>query len=294
MQFSLNSEAAGKSRLQADVSSAIARLRSLHDGDRAFSDVVSFGIEAVPELRTLLLQREPSGLYVPRRRAVEALAALRSFDTLGEFLQLDREIEDPVERLGEEVIISAAARLIARLQEEWVFQLLIDLANRHSLSGVLAGLGAFKRLESIPCLIRALAEDDVRPTAEAVLRSFGRAARPQLIRAAIPSKDRVRPENETNLRARRSAIRVLLDIGVTRKDWPLVRPLMRDEDVRIAILACHACIRAGTAADRLDATARLALLRSHGDWPQRQQIDEVAQRLAGKRSAKGGGAMERG
>jgi hypothetical protein len=275
MQFSLNSEAAGKSRLQADVSSAIARLRSLHDGDRAFSDVVSFGIEAVPELRTLLLQREPSGLYVPRRRAVEALAALRSFDTLGEFLQLDREIEDPVERLGEEVIISAAARLIARLQEEWVFQLLIDLANRHSLSGVLAGLGAFKRRE-------------------AVLRSFGRAARPQLIRAAIPSKDRVRPENETNLRARRSAIRVLLDIGVTRKDWPLVRPLMRDEDVRIAILACHACIRAGTAADRLDATARLALLRSHGDWPQRQQIDEVAQRLAGKRSAKGGGAMERG
>jgi hypothetical protein len=130
------------------------------------------------------------------RRAVEALAALRSFDTLGEFLQLDREIEDPVERLGEEVVVSAAARLIACLREEWVFQLLLDLANRHSLSGVLAGLGAFKRLESIPCLIRALAEDDVRPTAEAVLRSLGRAARPQLIRAAIPSKDRVRPENE--------------------------------------------------------------------------------------------------
>jgi HEAT repeat protein len=293
MQSSSNREAAGKSRLQADVSRAIARLRSLHDGDRAFSDVVSFGIEAVPELRTLLLQRDPSGLYVPRRRAVEALAALRSFDTLGEFLQLDREIEDPVERLGEEVVISAAARLIARLREEWVFQLLLDLANRHSLSGVLAGLGAFKRLESIPRLIRALAEDDVRPTAEAVLRSLGRAARPQLIQAAILSKDRVRPENETNLRARRSAVRVLLDIGVTRKDWPLLRPLMQDKDHRIAIVACTACDRIGTRTDRLYANSRLAVLKQSCDWLQRQQIDEVAKRLARRRSARTGGNIER-
>ena len=96
MQFSSGSEAVGGSRLQTDVSRAIARLTSLHNGDRALSEVVRFGIEAVPELRALLFKREPSGLYVARRRAVEALAALKSFDTLGEFLRLDREIEDPV------------------------------------------------------------------------------------------------------------------------------------------------------------------------------------------------------
>jgi hypothetical protein len=152
------------------------------------------------------LQRERSGLYVARCRAVEALAALRSFDTLGEFLRLDREIDDPVERLGEEVVISAAARLIARLQEEWVFQLLLDLAKRRSLSGVLAGLGAFERPESIPCLIRALMEDDVRSTAEAVLLSFGREARTQLVSAAIRPIDQARPERETSLRMRRSAL----------------------------------------------------------------------------------------
>ena len=292
MQSSSSSEAVGRWRLQTDVSRVIDRLRSLHNGDRALSEVVKFGIEAVPELRALLFKREPSGLYTARRRAVEALAALKSFDTLGEFLRLDREIEDPVERLGEEVVISAAARLIARLQEEWVFQLLLDLANGHSRSGVLAGLGAFKRPESIPYLIRALAEDDVRPTAEAVLRSFGPAARPQLIRAAIASKHGVRPEKETNRRARRSAIRVLLDIGITRKDWSLLRPLMQDEDLRIAILACMACAGVGTAADRLGAAARLALLRSCGDWLQRQQIDEIAERLAAKRSAKRGRAVD--
>ena len=292
MDSSTNSEAAGKSPQQLRVSSAIERFKSLQDGDRSFSEVVRFGIEAVPELRALLFKREPSGLYVARRRAAEALAALKSFDTLGEFLRLNREIEDPVERVGEEVVISAAASLIARLHEDWVYNLLLDLTKRHVLSGVLAGLGEFKRPGSIPLLIRALSEDEVRPTAEAVLRSFGHAARPQLIRAANPSKDRVQPESETNLRGRRSAIRVLLDIGVTRRDWPLLRPLMQDEDPRIAILACMACAGVGTAADRLGAAARLAPLRSLGDWPQRQQIDEIAARLAAKRPAKRGRAVD--
>ena len=76
MNSSTNKEAPGKPRPQVSVSSAIERLKSLHDGDRVFSELVSFGFEAVPELRGLLLQRERSGLYVARCRAVEALAAL--------------------------------------------------------------------------------------------------------------------------------------------------------------------------------------------------------------------------
>ena len=227
------SQPTGKSSKHPGVTRAIERLKSLHDGDRAFSDVVCFGAEAVPKLRNLLLQREPSGLYQVRRRAVEALAALKSFDTLGEFLRLDREIDDPVERLGEEVVVSTAARLIAQLREEWVFQLLLGLAKRRGLSGVLAGLGAFKRPESIPCLVRALTEDDLRPTAEGVLQSLGRAARPQLVRAAIHSIDPIRPDSETGLRARRSALKVLLEIGVSRKEWPFLRPLMQDKTFRL-------------------------------------------------------------
>jgi hypothetical protein len=271
-----------ESSLHPGAASAIERLKSLHDGDRAFAEVLSFGIEAVPGLQALLLQREPSGLYLARRRAVDALAALKSFDTLAEFLRLDREIDDPVERLGEEVVISAAARMIAQLREEWVFQLLLNLANRRSLSGVLAGLGAFRRAESIPCLVRALAEDDLRSTAEAVLLSFGRSARQQLVQAAIHSIDALRPESETGLRARRSALRALLDIGVTRKEWPLLRPLMQDEDLQIALLACTACGRVGAAADRNTAAARLAILRLRANWLQRDQIDDIAKGLAQK------------
>jgi hypothetical protein len=254
-------EGLGKSALHVGVASAIERLKSLRHGDEAFADVLSFGTEAVPELRTLLLQREPSGLYQARRRAAEALGALRSFDTLGEFLWLDRKIDDSVERLGEEVVIGTAARLIAQLQEEWVFQLLLNLAKRRRLSGLLAGLGVFKRPESITCLVGALAEDELRPIAEAALRLFGRAAAPELFRAAVHSNDPERPESETDRRARRSALRVLLEIGVSRKEWPLLRPLMQDEDPRIAMLACIACARVGTPLDRANAASRLAIPR---------------------------------
>jgi len=282
MASSSTSEPVGKLHLHPRVASAIERLKSLHDGDRAFSDVVGFGAEAVPELRNLLLQREPSGLYQVRRRAVEALAALKSFDTLGEFLRLDREIDDPVERLGEEVVVSTAAPLIAQLREEWVFQLLLGLAKRRGLSGVLAGLGAFKRPESIPCLVRALTEDDLRPTAEGVLQSFGRAAGPQLVWTATHSIDPIRPDSETGLRARRSALKVLLEIGLSRKEWPFLRPLVQDDDLQIALLACIACARVGAASDRKSAASRLTVLRSRGDWLQRQQIDAIAKRLAGE------------
>jgi len=131
-------------------------------------------------------------------------------------------------------------------------------------------------------MVRALAEDDLRPTAEGVLQSIGRAARPQLVRAAIHSFDSVRPESETALRARRSALRVLLEIGVSRKEWPFLRPLMQDEDLQIAMLACIACDRVGTASDRTSAASRLTVLRSRGDWLQRQQIDALAKGSTGE------------
>ena len=287
-------EGAGTSPLQLEVANAIERLKSLHGGDEALSEVLSFGAEAVAGLRTLLMQREPSGLYQARRHAAEALAALRSFDTLGEFLRLDRDINDPVERLGEDVVVGTAARLIAQLREEWVFQLLLSLANCRMLSGVLTGLGAFRRPESIPCLVRALAEDELRPTAEAVLRLFGRAVGPELVRAAIHSVDPIRSESETERRARRSALKALLEVGVSRKEWPLLRPLMQDEDVQIAMLACITCARVGTALDRTDAACRLAVLRPRGNWLQRQQIDEVVTELAGKGGEKGHETIERG
>jgi hypothetical protein len=132
--------------------------------------------------------------------------------------------------------------------------------------GVLAGLGSFRRKESIPMFVNALAEGDVRLTAEAMLRTFGATARPALTAAALDHGQDDRSESETHLRERRSALALLLDIGIPRRSWPHIRPLMDDDDLQIPLLACQACIQVGATKDRALITSRLTDLKRKADW----------------------------
>ena len=66
--------------LQVRIEHAVGRLKSLHDGDSGFLEVVELGPDVVPALRRLLFEPEPSGLHQVRGRAAEALAALGAFD----------------------------------------------------------------------------------------------------------------------------------------------------------------------------------------------------------------------
>jgi hypothetical protein len=269
--------------LSCDVAKAIEHLKSLYDGDRGFTEVLRLGRHAVPELRSSLLQREPSGLHQTRCLAADALAALKGYDVLAELLRLERKIEDPVERLGEDAVINAAARGIARSHAEWAFDLLLSLAKRRMLSGVVAGLGSFKRQDAIPHLIDALAEDDVRMTAEAALREIGAAARKPLVVAANSRNSGQDLEGESSLRKRRSTLALLIDIGISRKDWPALRNLMKDKDTPIALLACRLGLRAGEKTERSYAISRLAELHGTAHWLERLEIDRHLQEFAGKR-----------
>ena len=166
--------------LQVRIEHAVGQLKSLHDGDSGFLEVVELGPDVVPALRRLLFEPEPSGLHQVRGRAAEALAVLGAFDVLADFLLSRQPIVDPVERLGEEVVIGAAARAIARLRKEWVYRLLGDPAAHWRLAGVLAGRwGVLSSRETIEIFVRALSEDEVRLTAEAILRGYGRVVLPR-------------------------------------------------------------------------------------------------------------------
>lgn len=274
MSFS-TSDAPGRKLRQAQVSHAIEHLKSLRDGEAGLSEVIRLGPEAVPTLRDLLFARERSGLSHARCRAVEALAALKAFDVLAEFLRLERRIPDAVELLGEDAVMSAAAYAIARLQQDWVYRLLIDLAVRRCLGGVLAGLGTFQRKESIPIFVDALVEDDVRLIAETTLRKFGRSTRPDLLAAILDHGRDTGSESESHLRKRRSALALLLDIGINRRHWPFIRPLIDDDDDQIALLACQACIDFGTKSDVTRLSSRLAVLASRVGWLDRERIDRM-------------------
>jgi hypothetical protein len=261
--------------LQVRIEHAVGRLKSLHDGDSGFLEVVELGPDVVPALRRLLFEPEPSGLHQVRGRAAEALAALGAFDLLADFLRSRQPIADPVERLGEGVVIGAAARAISRLPEEWVYRLLGDLAAHCCVAGVLAGLGSFHRKDSIEIFVSALGEDELRLTAEAILRGYGRAVRPALIATALDRDEAGHSENESHLRKRRSALGLLLEIGISTKKWRVLRSLLEDSDRQIALLACRICFELGSAQDLARSARRLVDLRSGADWLERERIDDL-------------------
>jgi hypothetical protein len=192
-----------------DVGRAINKLKSSHNGDLGIIDVIACGKRAIPALRDLLFERDRAGFFEVRCRAVDVLAAFRERDVLLEFLQAPHEVADPVERLGDDAVINAAARALAKYRDEEVFQLLMALTRRRLLPGVVAALGSFGRCEAIPYLISAIAEDECRPAAELALTRFGQSARSALMRAASSAPPALEGESPSRLRQRQSARRLL-------------------------------------------------------------------------------------
>ena len=178
------------------VERAIAKLKSLQDGDTGVIDAIACGTQAVSALRQILFERERSGLYQTRCRAVGAS------DVLIEFLEKDRVITDSVERVGEDAVINAAARALPNVHDPHVFALLLRLARHAHVTGVIRALGTSGRAEAIPALIAALEDDASRPTAETALRNFGRRTKGALLNAAIMQLPVPERESPSSVRRR--------------------------------------------------------------------------------------------
>jgi hypothetical protein len=249
-----------------EVEQAIKKLLSLHDGDSGVVEVTACGRGAIPALRDILFKREPSGLYQARCRAVDALSALGAFDVLLEFLRTDRVICDPVERIGEDAVINAAAQALSRRRDQEVLDVLLELAKKPSLTGVIGALGTFRDIKTIQPLVYALEDDASRPTAEAALKRLGSGARTALIATARSRMPSFEQESETSRRRRRSALKLLSEIGVPKRAWPALRPMVQDHDARIAFSACKICLASGTVSDKEIVIRRLIDLLADADW----------------------------
>lgn len=259
---------------EAELAKAIARLKSLHDGDAGLLDVLSCGKKAIPALRQILTTREPSGLYETRRRAVEALAQLRGFDVLEEYLETPREISDPVEFTGEEAVTNAAARALTRTKDPGVIDALLRLTERNPLAGVVDALGELGCVQALAYFIRALGEDFTRPAAETALRKLGTPVRQALLDAAIRPGAPDACEPESSRRFRRSALRLYAELApVPREDWPSIRHLTTDADPEIAVAACELCLTEAQGPARVAAVRRLVELLGQGNWMLDQEIE---------------------
>jgi HEAT repeat protein len=271
---------------QDSIDRAIEKLRSTRQCSDGLVEVTAYGRSAVPALRALLFQREPSGLFQTRCRVIDALAAIKAYDVLIEYLNADHMAADPVERLGDDAVINYAAWAVARTREESVFKVLLRLARRPWLSGVIGALGAYGRPEALPALIDALEEDVSRNVAEFMLRRLGKTAVEALVGSANcrrPSPDR---ESESSRRRRRSSIKLLTQIGL-RDTWPEVQSLMQDTDAEIAVSACRLCLTYAPFHERQSAVDRLNSLLRDADWILKSDIEAclmIAESPAKRRS----------
>lgn len=225
---------------------ALDRITSLREGDRGVLEAIDLGPAIVPDLAKILFAREPSGLFQTRCRAIDALAALRAFDVLADFLRWLRTADDPVERLGDDVVASAAGRAVAELRNAEISDLLLESARHRPLQGILLGLASFLRRDALPIFINALGEDELRPTAQSCLRRYGSSARSDLLATALERALPMDRESESHLRKRRAALSVLIELGITSKLKDRLFELARDRDPLIAQLARHACALSGS------------------------------------------------
>jgi hypothetical protein len=226
-----------------DIQTALARLRSLHDGDMGVVDTIACGSAAIPELKEILFSREPSGIYETRRHAVEALAGLHALDTLRHFLAIRRNIQDPVERTGEDAVMNAAARALARSPDIQDLPLLFQLAKERPLAGVIETLGKFRQPDALPYFIDALGDDFLRASAEGAILNLGQRVVRPLIHAALDRSPLTGRERSSSIARRRSVLRLLGKLEL-RGDHlpPAFYRLIDDEDGWISFLATDLCL----------------------------------------------------
>ncbi len=257
------------------ISHLIERLNSLLEGEEAVAALVACGQRAIGPLRQFLMEGRPSGIYHPRRWAVNALTGLEAKDVLLEYLRSDRPIPDAVARMGEAAVQNAAAAALQQWPSDEVFEVLTGILRRRPLPGAVQTLGELGRTEAAPYVIAALEDDVCRATAEEALRQMGKAAVPELILAALNPRPDREQESPSSLLRRSSAARLLAEIGVSQEAWTRLKPLVNEAAPAILIAAARLARRAGAEADKEAIAVRLVAAISEADWYFRDEIGDV-------------------
>jgi hypothetical protein len=257
------------------ISRLIEKLNSLMEGEEAAAALVACGQSAIGPLRQFLMEGRPSGVYQPRRMAVEALAGLEARDALLEYLRSDRPIPDAVARMGEEAVQNAAAAALKQWPSDEVYEVLIGILQRRPLPGAVETLGELGRTEAAPYIIAALEDDVCRATAEEALRKMGGAAASELILAALDPRPDREWESPSSLLRRSSAARLLAETGVSQEAWTRLKPLLNESAPAILIAAARMARRAGAKADEEVIAVRLVAAISEADWYFRDEIGDV-------------------
>jgi hypothetical protein len=249
-----------------EIEALIQSLNSLHEGELGIDMLVACGKKAIGPLRRFLMEGKPSSIFIPKQRAVRALAELGAKDVLLEYLASEEYIADPVAAHGEEAVKNTAARALSAWHTEDVFESLLQVLRRKHLLGVIETLGEFRRQEAVPELVAALEDDFCRSSAEDALRKAGDGAHSAFIDAARtpdPSGARETPSSRSR---RRSALRLLESLQLLVEDWRRVAALLHDRDPEIVARAGAIALAIADRGNKEFAVKRLIEVLPATDW----------------------------
>ena len=259
--------------LEEEIQGLVDSLSSLHDGELGVDMLVACGERAVGPLRRFLFVGKPSGIFVPRQRAVRALAELGAKQVLLDYLASEQHIPDPIAAHGEEAVKNTAARALGAWRTDDVYQALRGVLRRKLLLGAIEVLGEFRRPEAIPDLIAALEDDFCRFTAEEAIGKIGEAAHADLIEAARTPDPSGANERASSRRRRRCALRLLEELRLSGHDWRQVAALVHDSDPEIRARAAAIALTVADERDQKLAVERLIEdLPAVEDWLLRGEI----------------------
>jgi len=226
-----------------EVRRLLTCLQSLINGQSAIGELVACGQIAIPPLREFLLSGRITSVPQPRMWAVEALALLGARDVLMEYLQAPGRGVDAQLEFAEDAVRNTAGRRLSAWRDDRTFEMLLDFCRKRNLPGVIETLAEFERPEAIPCLDRALEDDMCRIAAEDGLGRLGPAARNALALSAATPLPNAGEETPSSLRRRRSVLGLVAEIGVERRNWAELRPLLAESDpellARLAQIASY-------------------------------------------------------
>jgi hypothetical protein len=259
---------------KGDVNQLIEELQS-NSAESAAVRLISCRNTAVQPLRNFLILGRPSNVFQPRYLAVEALAGLQAKEALVEFLRSEREIIDPAVRLGEEAVKERAALELASWKTEDVFRLLLELSRTRPLAGFMEAIAEFRRPESIPYLIEALADDLCRTAAEKALKKGYLSAHSFLISAARREHPQKGEESPSSIRRRRSACRLLAEGGISDEDWPALASSLDEEDLVLMTTVAGMGAAIGSAEEKQKIANRLLDTLPGVEWSLQHDIENV-------------------
>ncbi len=182
-------------------------------------------------------------------------------DVLLEYLALEKQIADPVVRHAEDIVENTAARALAAWCSEDVVNALVKKLPMRRLPAAIETLGNFRRPELLPHYILALEDDSCRHSVEEAIAKLGEQAHAALIEATRTPHPSATAETPSSVCQRRSALRLLSHLRLSRPDWRELALALHERDPEISVRAGFVALLAAEPEDKHCAVRRL--LRCH-------------------------------